>query len=359
MAILSIHDPRWIDFIRGCPDASPFHHPAWATLLAQCYGYRPMVIALTDTGGRITAAVPAMDVGTSLTERRWVSLPFTDSCPLLTRKPLDKQLAMALTQEVRFHGVNAYELRGALPEVPHVHAGIVAVRHTLILSPDAESVYQGFSKMHRRNALKAHRSGVTVEMGRSPSDVAIFYRLHLLTRRRLGVPVQPRRFFRLLGRRVLENHLGFVSIARIDGTPVAAAVFLAWNGVLVYKYGASDSRYWSYRPNNLLFEEVIRWGCENDYHTLDWGRTDLGDRGLREFKSGWGAREEPLTYAAIADSPPNVLTGGLEKILSPMIRHSPLWVCQAAGEVLYRYAPLAISPVPRLRRFALSMREKV
>ena len=159
-----------------------------------------------------------------------------------------------------------------------------------------------------------------------------------MTRRRLGVPIQPRRFFRLLAKRFLARDLGFVISAHVDQVPVAAALFLNWNGVLVYKYGASDPRYWEYRPNNLLFHEAIRWGCEHGYHTFDWGRTDLDDQGLREFKCGWGGQEEPLVYSVIVDTPPRLSSGRIKRAMSAIIRRSPSLICQAIGELAYRYA---------------------
>ena len=41
------------------------------------------------------------------------------------------------------------------------------------------------------------------------------------------------------------------------------------------------------------------WGCENDYSTFDFGRTESGNEGLREFKRGWGTDETTLSYAVI------------------------------------------------------------
>jgi lipid II:glycine glycyltransferase (peptidoglycan interpeptide bridge formation enzyme) len=192
--------------------------------------------------------------------------------------------------------------------------------------------------MHARNVRRAERSGLLVEQGTSPQAVETFYRLHLLTRRRLGVPIQPRRFFERLAEEVLAAGLGFVLTVRQGDVPLAAAVFLAWKGVLVYKYGASDARYWNLRPNHLLFWWAIRWGCEHDYRVLDWGRTDLTDRGLRDFKSGWGAIESPLEYAVVADQPPSLAPSRLHSALRLLIRHSSPWVCRALGEHLYRYA---------------------
>ena len=50
------------------------------------------------------------------------------------------------------------------------------------------------------------------------------------------------------------------------------------------------------RPNNLLFMEAIRWGCEHGFRSLDFGRTHWGQEGLRSFKLSWGAEERELRY---------------------------------------------------------------
>lgn len=338
IALLNVYEPRWMEFVQGRSEASPFHHPAWSSVLAECYGYSPMALALTDESGGVTAGTPVMDVRRRLTDRRWVSLPFTDYCPPLVEERLAGELADALVAETESWGVRRLEVRSALPEHANLHAHVSGVRHTLALDAEAESIYARFSKMHRRNIRKAERLGVSVAVGHSMSDVDMFYRLHLLTRRRQGVPIQPRRFFTLLAQRVIQAGLGFVLTARVDQVPVASAIFLCWNGTLIYKFGASDARYWDYRPNNLLFREAIRWGIGHDFHTLDWGRTDLEDRGLREFKAGWGAVEEPLLYSSNGASVASgVSSGRLMKVLSTVIRRSPPVVCRVTGELLYGY----------------------
>jgi CelD/BcsL family acetyltransferase involved in cellulose biosynthesis len=338
MQVLDIDDRRWSSFVHAWPDASPFHHPRWAGLLAACYGYRPLALALTDRTGFIVAGLPVLDLGSRFGRRRWVSLPFTDSCPPLVGDSEAGPLADALIEDLAARRVAVFELRAGLPPRPGLHTHVPAVVHRLPLTADAADVARGFSKMHQRNLRRAEGSGVRVAYGTSRQDVDDFYRLHLLTRRRLGLPIQPRRFFDLLAEQVLAAGLGFVVTARVADVPVAAAVFLTWNGMLVYKYGASDTRYWSLRPNHALFWSAIRWGCENGYRVLDWGRTDLPDRGLREFKSGWGATESPLTYAVVADQPRGLKPSRLRPALGVLIRHSSPWVCRAVGELLYRYA---------------------
>ncbi len=64
----AIDDPRWLEFVESHPDATPFHLPAWAALIAECYRFEAFVLAMRDTdGGEILAGAP--DGGRSLPAR--------------------------------------------------------------------------------------------------------------------------------------------------------------------------------------------------------------------------------------------------------------------------------------------------
>src|SRR5437879_13903166 len=76
-------DPRWLEFLSGRPDATPFHHPAWTLLLADVYGYHPLVFALAAADGSLRGGLPAVRVSSPFTGRRVVALPCTDHCPPL------------------------------------------------------------------------------------------------------------------------------------------------------------------------------------------------------------------------------------------------------------------------------------
>jgi lipid II:glycine glycyltransferase (peptidoglycan interpeptide bridge formation enzyme) len=166
----------------------------------------------------------------------------------------------------------------------------------------------------------------------------VFYALHVETRRRLGVPVQPRRFFQLLWEELVAPGLGYVLVAEAESKAVAAAVFLSWNGNTIYKFGASDPQARHARPNNLLFWHAIRHAIERRDRTLDFGRSELDQDGLRAFKAGWGSDEEPLVYSHLADRAPGSTVRRASGLLEPAIRRSPRWVTRFLGELLYRHA---------------------
>ncbi len=332
---LPLTDPRWNGFVDSHPAALPFHHPSWATLLAACYAYRAFALVMRDMQGDIAGGLPVLEVRKPLGGRRYISLPFTDYCPPLTVQGSEPEVTRTLVDTTAALRLDALEVRDALAPAAGVHTTTQAVRHVLDLTGDVE---RGISKHHRRNIRKAEQSSLTVRFSTSPSDMEAFYRLHLLTRQRLGVPIQPWRFFESLAAVLQREKLGFVGVVSRGDSPVAAAVFMTWRNVMIYKYGASHPAFWELRPNNLLFSRAIHWGCDRGFRLFDWGRTDFDNQGLREFKSGWGASEELLRYSVIATRPPAVAAGRITRAITPVIQRSPAWVCRAMGEVLYRYA---------------------
>ncbi len=192
--------------------------------------------------------------------------------------------------------------------------------------------------MRRRNVRLSEQNGLTIRRAQSERDITeAFYGLHLETRRRLGVPAQPKRFFRLLWERIIEGGRGFALIVQRGPVPVASAVFLVGNGITVYKYGASDVRYLDQKPNDLLMSSAIRDACQEGCSSFDFGRSDLSAAGLRAFKSSWGAEEEPLVYSTIGAGDQDDVSSAAG-LMGGVLRHTPSWVTRAVGELLYRYA---------------------
>lgn len=341
--VLSLTDPRWIEFVTHNGAATAFHLPAWTTAVAECYRFPAFALAVTSPAGVIVAGSPVVAVPRPLRRRgrpgKWVALPFTDHCPPLFADGIDRTTwSERAGAALDASGVPRMELRA---DVSGGSSAVVGVRHVLQLSADPSEVHRGFHRSQvQRNIRRAGREGVVVRVADRRADLTeIFYRLHLATRRRQGVPVQPRRFFRLIWQHVIAAGHGAVLIAEHAGRPVAAAVFLRHNGTVIYKYGASDDAAWPLRPNHALFWHAIVTACEAGDRRFDWGRTELGNAGLRSFKSAWGAVEEPLRYTTIGGPAATHDLGGspAARALAATIRHTPPWTCAAAGKALYRF----------------------
>jgi len=75
-----------------------------------------------------------------------------------------------------------------------------------------------------------------------------FYHLNTMTRREHGLPPQPYKFF---------QHL---------------------------------------RANNLVMWEAIKWSCEKKFQSLSFGRTEPENKGLMQFKAGWGVKPYEILF---------------------------------------------------------------
>jgi CelD/BcsL family acetyltransferase involved in cellulose biosynthesis len=334
---LSPDDPRWLAFIAHHPDSSIFHHPAWIGVLAECYGYRPALLALLQ-GERIVAGLPVMEVRGVLRGRRVVALPFSDHCAPLA---LDDAMLPMLIQELdRFRlerRCDRADVHWQLPAMPGVHAGDPMLLHVTDLPRDSAELLAGFHRTRVQQPIRsAESAGLTSRKGISWSDMLAFYSLHLETRRRLGVPVQPLRFFRLVWERMVARDLAFTLLICCEQKPVAGAVFLRMNDALMYKFSASLPEYWPQYPNHLMLWRAMQCGIEQGCTRFDWGKTDPEHEGLRDFKRGWGSRELAMHGSVLAAAQPaQGVAGRSHALLAQLIRRSPAFVCRAIGEMFY------------------------
>jgi serine/alanine adding enzyme len=281
--------------------------------------------------------VPLALVSSRLAGRRLVAVPFADLCPPLADVAHAAPLARALDELRRRMGFRL-EVRGPLhPDVPSV-PGSPFLHHVVPLGDSPAEVERGFRRSSvMRGVRRARREGLVAELRRDRDALAAFYRLHAETRSYQGVPTQPRSFILGLGR-LFDEDLGFVLLVRSEARPVAAAVFLHHARTLIYKYGASDRSALGLRPNNLLFWEAIRWGCEHGFGRLDLGRIEPEQQSLREFKLSWGAEERELRYMHLGGGADGRRGGIGVNVLGVVLRHTPPAASRLAGELLYRYA---------------------
>jgi CelD/BcsL family acetyltransferase involved in cellulose biosynthesis len=331
-AILQLQDPSWLTFVESRQDATPFHHPLWTSLVADCYRLRGFAFVLKKQE-EIVAGLPLVEVGR---RRRWVSVAFTDYCTPLGEAEALTELIGALDEKRLAEQLQSVELRSAVDGM--TSSTVVGFRHLLTLDEEPSAIFRRFNRSQVQRGIKrAERDGVRVRRSLSKQDLDVFYALHVTTRRRLGVPVQPKAFFDRLWQQMISPGLGAIFVAEVEGAPIAAALFLGWNQNLIYKFGASERSAWSHRPNHALFWSAIQWACENGYVLLDFGRTELDNEGLRAFKASWGTVESDLVYSTLGVPRTNRLNGVVASTLGAVIRHSPEIVCRELGERLYRH----------------------
>ena len=279
-----------------------------------------------------------MEIRSAVTGRRGVCLPFTDSCaPLIDDFRFEGVIAAKLTEIAADRNWKYAELRGSASRLfPLATTAANYYVHKLPLTTTTSALWDGLASSVRRAIRKAGQSKISAEVTRSPDAVADFYRMHVRTRRRHGVPPQPFRFFENLYDEMIRRGLGFIVLVKAQVRPIAAAVFFEFGGTAIYKFGASDFAFQELRPSNLMVWEAIRVLAERGCALLHFGRTDLADEGLRRFKLGWGAIEQRLDYLRLGRgaASPNVQNQN-HSIANAVFRRMPLSINKLAGAIIY------------------------
>jgi hypothetical protein len=287
----------WEDMITRHRDATIFHSTAWARVLVDTYGHRPCY-AQMSLNGSLQALIPMMEVKSVLTRARGVCVPFSDFCaPLLFSSFGADLLTQKLQKIARERSWSYFEMRSHSTIPAAAAASESYYGHFLDLRIGRDALISNFSSSVQRAVRKAERSGLSVRIQSDEDAMATFYKLHVRTRRRHGVPPQPQSFFVNIQRHLIARGHGFIVIVEGQKRPLAAAIFLKFGRHAIYKFGASDERLQELRANNLAMSEGIKNLADAGVEILHFGRTEKENEGLRRFKLSWGATEEEIHYA--------------------------------------------------------------
>ncbi len=327
---------QWQAFVESHPHSVVFHHRRWVEMLRDFYRLDTYIPCL-KMGDEVVAAAPFLECRSLRGARNLVSLPYSDYLPLLERRP---RAANALLKAlVRRHPpCDSMNMRtdSALADVPSASH---FVRHKVQPLPPPEALISTFKTSVRRNLRIAERAGLRFGMRDDRGALDTFYHLHVLTRRRLGVPVQPKRFFERIHSELIAAGLGLIGVVQSAAGPVAAGVFLMFNGTMTFKYSASDATALTSKPNDLLVYSGMRLAAERGLEAFDFGVSNRTHEGLINFKRQWATDEADVhSVQLVGDGKTPNEESRLLKIGNVVIRHSPTFVCRWLGEFFYRFA---------------------
>lgn len=337
--VAPLADSRWDSWLDRFPDANCFHTSAWLRVVENSYGHHATGFVLR-TGADISGMVPVVVARSPWLGRRAACVAFADfSPPLAADLASFRLICDTIVQHGSAHRWRSVELRGGRHWLPAAPAATEFWQHELDLAPGESQLFAKLDSATRRNVRKAETEGVRVEISKTPAALEHYYALHCMTRRRLGSPPQPLRFFRSVWENLLARGNGFVALAWFGRIPVAGVVILTHATQAIYKFGASDERYQHLRPSNLAMWAAIKHCVALGFRSYHFGRTSRHDAGLRRYKLSWGCTERLLEYFCI-----DLRSGAFVRKpdraggwYSRVIRQLPTPVVRQVGEVLYRH----------------------
>jgi hypothetical protein len=333
-----IHHEGWNDLLLSTPEYSFFHSSQWAKVLSDTYGYIPHFFCVLQEE-KIVSLIPIMGVKSILTGKRGVSLPFSDYCePFIGEEASFHGLFNDVVSFGKDAGWEYIEFRGGA-EFFHAVPSATFYTHILEFAADEDQIFSKFRESTQRNVRKAERAGLRVRISDDEDSMDRFYRLNCLTRKQHGLPPQPHFFFKKIYDEIIKQKMGFVALATLDQKTIAGAVFFQFGEKALFKYGAFDRKFQSVRANNAIMWEAIRWHLVRGYRSFSFGRTDPDNNGLRQFKLGWGTREEELHYFTYDLSKNDFVKGrhGVHELYTAVGKKLPVPVLKVIGSAFYKH----------------------
>lgn len=340
---LEIVDPTnyvgWDERLSSIQDSTFFHTAAWAKVLKESYRYNAVYFTAFDHQ-KLLAAIPVMEIKSVVTGNRGISLPFSDYCaPIVVETGCFPDIMAAVIAYGKKSGWRFIEWRGGENFHQYAAPSSCYYGHSLALFKNETRIFSGFRSSTKGNIKKAVKEGVVVNRSNTLEAVNEFYRLNCVTRKRNGLPPQPYGFFKKIFDHIISQNLGLVILASFQQKNIAGAIFFHFGKKAMFKYGASDLAYQHLRANNLVIWEAIKWHAQCGFENFCFGRTDPENRGLRQFKNGWGATEQLIHYYKY-DLRKNAFVRNHPKVKawqSKIFHQLPVGLLRAIGAACYKH----------------------
>jgi CelD/BcsL family acetyltransferase involved in cellulose biosynthesis len=333
---------QWDAFVESHPKGSPFHLTCWMRAIQKTYSFEPLLYVYRGKGGDISGLIPFFLIRGVFVGTRIVSLPFSDYCGPLFNSELEEAESLAKIVEENKHRVKYIEIRSGLASTHDFHCHDYYKRHVLRLPPEPSELMRKIDRRTIQRCIKkAEASGVEINEASNELGLTEFYRLNQLTRRKHGVPSQPKAFFENLLEQVILSGNGSILLATHDSKVISGSVFLKLNNTVYYKYNASDPDYMSkLTPNHLLTWHAIERACLEGYSFFDFCRTSPANHGLMRYKEMWGADrlDLPYHYYPRVRGATSMEGGGLlYRIFTGAWRSLPDSLAEMIGPRIYRH----------------------
>ncbi len=326
----------WDAYVHSTPEGTVCHLYGWREVIERAYRHRTFYLAATQQG-RICGLLPLALIRSRLFGRHLVSMPYMDYGGVVTRDgaAVRHQLVEAAMQLAHAHQATL-SLRCGNDQDLSLPTWLDKLTMRIDLGTDADALWQWLPSERRNRIRKGYRHGLEVSF-HADEYLEAFYRIFATNMRDLGSPVHSRQFFHRMFA-ALGRYLRLIMVWH-QGEPIAAACCLFYKETVTIPGWISALRpYFSLCPNQVLHWELMRYGIDHGYRTLDLGRSSK-DTGTFEAKRQWHATPVQLYWYYFPDVPPSPSGSRTYSRQVSFWQRLPVPLANAVGPVLRKSIP--------------------
>lgn len=278
-------EPAWNNYVSSHPYATIYHTLQWRDILYSEYHFEPLYL-LAREGDKVVGTLPMFLIN-NLRGKRLVSLPFSIyGGPLFDNKEVLYRFLNYVKDKLAIEEFKSLRVRSS-EKIKEVNLDSQYVASVLDLSAGVDAIWEGLRYKARTAVRRAKKNCLVFELSSDEAALKDFYSLQLMSRKRQGLPTPSIRYYRSMIASFKEK--AWLALVRKDGKPLAGGLFFIYRDLVLFAQGASDRRYQTYRPNDLLVWEIIKRADGEGFNRFDFGLTPSSDKELLKFKRKWGA----------------------------------------------------------------------
>lgn len=294
-----IKNDRWISFLSANPKATAFQTPYFYDLLTSAQGSEAEVYAVEKE-----SVIVAVCVVTLLKEKGFKG--YFSRRAIIYGGPVwasqNDGVAEFLLNSIK------HDLRGRIIYIEIRNISDVLIFNSSFtkcgfkysdhldiivnLNKSEEELWEEIHKNRKKEIKKGLNKGLQVQLVTLTDTeyLSEIYEMLLQLYRKIGLPLPPISYF-LQAVNILEPaNMMHTFCAFVDNKLVGFRMVLTYNKLIYDWYSSSRNEYLSFRPNDILPWEIIKWGKKNDFELFDFGGAGKPDKdyGVRDYKLKFG-----------------------------------------------------------------------
>jgi FemAB-related protein (PEP-CTERM system-associated) len=329
----------WDAYVHRSDTTTFYHQIGWKNIVEKTYKHKSIYL-ISKEEGEINGILPIFFLKSILFGKKLVSVPFAPYGSVCADNEMAENALIEKAKKITGdYKANYLELRyfTMRKDNSEFSANNNYVTFLLNLTKDPDVVMNGFNNKVRNAIRKALRSDLEISWDNNLKE---FYSIYSKNMRELGSPPHSYTFFNNLMHE-FSNHVKIIRV-QMDSRTIGALFLISFKHTLISGWAASDKTYQKFNPNNLLYWEVIRYGCEKDYKFFDFGRSTFNS-GTFNFKKPWGAEPKQLCYRYYLSNmkkiPDTSQSNPKRQIFAKVWRRLPLRLTTMAGSYIRKTIP--------------------
>lgn len=333
----------WNNFVLNHKYGSIYHTSYWFDVLSKTYNVKPIIIS--NFNREIYSGIPFILHQNPIRGKRLFGVTSAHFAnPLVDDQNDFNDLLVFIKNFITKENINYAQLRLTGNFNLSVNEESFVDSNYFTYRLDIKLPYEEIRKKFHKNCIlrplqKAESGNLKVIKSSETKALKDFYRNYEIMRKKNGLLPQPFSFFSNLINKLESNQFIDVFHVLYNDKVISSMINIKYKNTYTYEYGSSELTARQLHPSHLLINHSIKTAINNGYEIFDFGRTDIDNAGLNDFKKRWGGYKLDLKYYYIYNKPhKNLSNSRLQRLAGYIIHQLPFKIYDVFGPTLYKRA---------------------